>query len=262
MRTLSAVKLFQRISSEKSFCSLKMSIPLKAFAAGSIEPPRAEGALRIYSMRFCPFAMRPLLVLIAKEIPHEIVNINLSDKPEWYLKKYAPGKVPLLESDTVLLPESLIVSEYLEEAHPGRKLLPNDPYKKAQDKLLLDSFAYMPVFKSIFSQSEHVEGFEQFWKNAEIIENGLKTRGTKFLGGEQPGYLDLMIWPFFQIGVNAPKFRPELKLPRDSMPVLMEWTDSMLRTREVKELVDQDHLVEYMKARLEGKPNYDVGLES
>lgn len=69
-----------------------------------------------------------------------------------------------------------------------------------------------------------------------------------------------MIWPFFQIGINGPKFRPELKVPRDSMPVLLSWIDAMLETREVKELVDQDQLVEYSKSRLSGAVNYDAGL--
>ena len=69
-----------------------------------------------------------------------------------------------------------------------------------------------------------------------------------------------MIWPFFQIAVNAPKFRPDLKLPRESMPVLLAWTESMLESREVKELVDQDQLVEYAKSTLAKCNNYDVGL--
>lgn len=236
-----------------------MSIPPNAFAAGSTEPPRTAGTLRIYSMRFCPFAQRSLLVLIAKEIPHEKVNIHLANKPEWYLKKYAPGKVPLLEQDIGLLPESLIIAEYLDDAFPGRKLQQTDPYKKALDRVLLEAFAYSPVFK-IFSESEAVEGFSQFWRNAGIFESELKKRGTKFLGGDQPGFLDLMIWPFFQIAINSPKLRPSLELPRESMPSTFSWIDSMLDSREIRELVDQDQLVGYMKSRIDGTADYDVGL--
>jgi len=236
-----------------------MTIPPNAFAAGSTEPPRAADTLRIYSMRFCPFAMRSLLVLSAKDIPHEKVNINLVNKPEWYLNKYAPGKVPLLEFDGGLLPESLIIAEYLDAAFPGRKLQQEDPYKKALDRVLLEAFAYSPVFK-IFSETESVEGFAQFWRNAEIFENELKKRGTKFLGGEQPGFLDLMIWPFFLIAINAPKVRPDLVMPRESMSTLFSWIDSMLKTREVAEVVDQDQMAAYMKSRIDNNINYDAGL--
>lgn len=62
------------------------------FFLGSVEPPRTEGILTIYSMKYCPYAQRPLLVLKAKNIPHEIVNINLTRKPDWYFKIHPEGK--------------------------------------------------------------------------------------------------------------------------------------------------------------------------
>lgn len=59
---------------------------------GSVEPPRNEGLLRLYSMEFCPYAHRSRLVLKAKGIPHDIVNINLIQKPEWYFSIHPEGK--------------------------------------------------------------------------------------------------------------------------------------------------------------------------
>lgn len=53
--------------------------------AGSEQPPKVEGRVRLYSMKFCPFAHRVRLALSFKKIPYEIVNINLKAKPEWYL---------------------------------------------------------------------------------------------------------------------------------------------------------------------------------
>jgi glutathione S-transferase len=35
-------------------------------------------------MRFCPYAERTMLVLLAKGIPFDVVNINLKKKPEWF----------------------------------------------------------------------------------------------------------------------------------------------------------------------------------
>jgi hypothetical protein len=37
--------------------------------------------------RFCPFAQRTILVLLAKNIPFDVVNINLKKKPEWFLEE-------------------------------------------------------------------------------------------------------------------------------------------------------------------------------
>lgn len=59
---------------------------------GSLDPARVGGLLRLYSMVYCPFAERPLLILKAKKLPFEIVNINLVRKPEWYFKYHPEGK--------------------------------------------------------------------------------------------------------------------------------------------------------------------------
>ena len=39
----------------------------------------------VYNMRFCPFAERTMLLLLAKNIPFDVVNINLKKKPEWFV---------------------------------------------------------------------------------------------------------------------------------------------------------------------------------
>ena len=36
--------------------------------------------------RFCPYAQRTILTLLAKQIPFDVVNINLKSKPEWFLQ--------------------------------------------------------------------------------------------------------------------------------------------------------------------------------
>lgn len=43
-------------------------------------------------MRFCPFGQRTMLALIAKGIDYELVNIDLTAKPEWYESKSAFSK--------------------------------------------------------------------------------------------------------------------------------------------------------------------------
>lgn len=43
-------------------------------------------------MKFCPFAERTRLVLLAKKLPHEIINIDLRRKPNWFLEIYSKGK--------------------------------------------------------------------------------------------------------------------------------------------------------------------------
>lgn len=67
--------------------------------------------------------------------------INLATKPDWYLEKSPLGKVPCIEfSNGDVLYESLIISDYLNEAYPEANLYPDDPLLKAKDKLLIETF--------------------------------------------------------------------------------------------------------------------------
>jgi hypothetical protein len=43
---------------------------LKHHAAGSPFPDLEKETLRIYSMKFCPYAERPRLLLAAKKVPY------------------------------------------------------------------------------------------------------------------------------------------------------------------------------------------------
>uniref|UniRef100_A0A8C9G0P0 Glutathione S-transferase omega n=1 Tax=Pavo cristatus TaxID=9049 RepID=A0A8C9G0P0_PAVCR len=115
----------------------------RSLGKGSAAPgPVPEGVIRLYSMRFCPFVQRTRLVLRAKGIRHEVVNINLKNKPDWIFEKNPDGLVPILEtSKGQLIYESPITCEYLDEAFPGRKLMPSDPYERAFQKMLLEHFS-------------------------------------------------------------------------------------------------------------------------
>ena len=85
--------------------------------------------------------------IIVDRYRYEEININLVEKPEWYLKKNPPGQVPALEwideksNETRFVPESLVVSDFLDEKYPQTRLQPTDPYQKAQHRVLVERFS-------------------------------------------------------------------------------------------------------------------------
>uniref|UniRef100_A0A8R1E8A1 Glutathione-dependent dehydroascorbate reductase n=2 Tax=Caenorhabditis japonica TaxID=281687 RepID=A0A8R1E8A1_CAEJA len=110
----------------------------KALRKGSAEPPLAAGAFRVYNMRFCPWALRAMLYVAAKGIDAEVINLNVTDKAEWYFKKHYLGKAPAVEHDGNVVIESGFIPEYLDDAFPESRILPTDPFEKVQQKLLAD----------------------------------------------------------------------------------------------------------------------------
>jgi glutathione S-transferase len=69
----------------------------------------------------------------------ETVEIDLSDRPAWIYDLNPTGRVPVLD-DTFVLPESLVIMEYLEEAYPEPALLPSEPRERAQARLEVHRF--------------------------------------------------------------------------------------------------------------------------
>lgn len=73
---------------------------------------------------------------------HDTININLKDKPDWFLEKNPLGLVPTLETPAgEVIYESPITCDYLDEVYPENKLLPSSPYAKAQQKMMLEHFS-------------------------------------------------------------------------------------------------------------------------
>ncbi|KAJ8973791.1 hypothetical protein NQ317_002792 [Molorchus minor] len=65
---------------------------------GSKPPPPLRGnRLRLYSNRFCPSEYVQQTVKNAVNVLYDVVNINLSNKPDWLYDKNPLGKIPALK---------------------------------------------------------------------------------------------------------------------------------------------------------------------
>jgi glutathione S-transferase len=85
----------------------------------------------------CPYCARVRIVLAEKELVHEVVVIDLEDRPAWLYELNPAGKVPVIHEDGWALPESAVINEYFEERCPEPPLLPSDPGARAAARLLI-----------------------------------------------------------------------------------------------------------------------------
>ena len=86
----------------------------------------------------------------------------MKKKPEWYTYVNPAGAVPCLQfDDGRILPESLIVAEYLDAAYPGNKLIPSDAYTNATHKLVVEAFSkVIPFYYKLALKSDLNAGGE------------------------------------------------------------------------------------------------------
>ncbi|NSL54277.1 glutathione S-transferase family protein [Uliginosibacterium sp. IMCC34675] len=99
--------------------------------------------LTLISHPLCPFVQRAAIVLIEKQLPFHRINVDLGDKPAWFLAISPTGKVPLLqvqEADGAeeILFESVAICEYLQETQPGPSLYPDDPLTRAKHRAWIE----------------------------------------------------------------------------------------------------------------------------
>jgi glutathione S-transferase len=96
--------------------------------------------VRLVDAARCPYCARVRIALAEKEIEHEVVLIDLSNRPQWVLDLNPPGgRVPVLD-DGFVLPESEVIMAYLDERYPERPLLPAGPVERAEAHLLVHRF--------------------------------------------------------------------------------------------------------------------------
>jgi glutathione S-transferase len=97
--------------------------------------------IKLYDFTSSPNCQRVKIVLAEKDLPYEIVPVDLRAKEQKtpdFLKLNPNGKVPVLTDDDLVLYESCIINEYLEEKYPNPPLMPKDPAKKAKARILID----------------------------------------------------------------------------------------------------------------------------
>ena len=80
--------------------------------------------ITLYDADRCPFCARVRIVLAEKGLAYETVVIDLDNRPDWLYEKNPVGKVPVLEEDGFVLPESAVIMEYLDDRYPEQPLLP------------------------------------------------------------------------------------------------------------------------------------------
>jgi glutathione S-transferase len=89
--------------------------------------------LELVSHPLCPYVQRAAISLAEKGVPFRRTNIDLSDKPAWFVEISPLGKVPLLRTQGEVLFESAAIVEYLEDTQ-SPPLHPADALKRAQHR--------------------------------------------------------------------------------------------------------------------------------
>ncbi|MBW4580327.1 MAG: glutathione S-transferase family protein [Tildeniella nuda ZEHNDER 1965/U140] len=162
--------------------------------------------IQIYSANACPYAHRTRLVLLEKNIPFELIEIDLQNKPEWFSQISRYGKVPAIKHGATEIYESAIINEYLNEVFPEPPLLPSDPGKRAIARLWIDyaNTRFTSAFGKLLrgkDETEQQQGRQELTEALLYIESealGKWSSEEPYWFGEQLTLVDLTFYPWFE----------------------------------------------------------------
>ena len=97
--------------------------------------------MRLYDYPDCPFAQKVRIALAEKELEYETEFVDLrqgQQRTPDFLKLNPYGRVPVLEDEGVIIYDSTMINEYLEDEYPHPRLMPEDSAGRARVRTLED----------------------------------------------------------------------------------------------------------------------------
>ena len=166
--------------------------------------------MTLYSGTTDPFSHRCRIVLFEKGMDFEVIDVDLYNKPEDIAVINPYNRVPVLVDRDLVLYESNIINEYIDERFPHPQLMPPDPIMRARARQLLHTFE-----QEMFA---HIEVLEKGGKAADKSRTHVRDQLTqlapiftkqKFMLGDEFSMLDVaiapLLWRLEHYGIELPK---------------------------------------------------------
>jgi stringent starvation protein A len=169
----------------------------------------------LYSGTTCPFSQRCRLVLFEKGMDFEVRDVDLFNKPEDISTMNPYGQVPILVERELILYESNIINEYIDERFPHPQLMPADPLMRARARLMLFNFEKELFVHVHVLESERSKSNDKSHDKARAeIRDRLTTLAplflkNKYMLGDEFSMLDVavapLLWRLDHYGIELSK---------------------------------------------------------
>jgi len=174
--------------------------------------------ITLYDADRCPYCARVRIALAEKGVEYETVVIDLDDRPSWIYEKNPLGRVPVLEEDAFVLPESAVIDEYLEERYPEPPLWPADAAERALGRLLV--FRFDQLSKPYYALRREQDGARERL-DAELAKLNAILDAQPYLTGREFGLADITYVPWIL------RARDRMSIELGSFGALAAWLERL-----------------------------------
>jgi glutathione S-transferase len=220
--------------------------------------PAPITTLKLVSHTLCPYVQRAAIALQEKGVPFERINVDLANKPGWFLEVSPLGKTPVLLVGDQPVFESAVICEYLEETVEPR-LHPQEALRRAQHRSWIEFASAIlngitglynaPDPQSLLLKAEELRG--RFRQLEEVLGPG------PYFDGERFTLVDAAFAPVFRYfdvldGVAGIRYF-------EKMPKLLAWRRALSLRPSVIGAASPDYpaqLARFLKARNSALSSY------
>lgn len=169
--------------------------------------------MTLYSGIACPFSHRCRFVLYEKGMDFEIKDVDIFNKPEDLAVMNPYNQVPILVERDLILYESNIINEYIDERFPHPQLMPADPVMRGRGRLVLhrlekELFVHVQTLENSTSSSkEQARAREAIAQGLTMIAPAFAK--NKYVLGDEFSMIDValapLLWRLDHYDIKLPK---------------------------------------------------------
>jgi len=197
--------------------------------------------MKLYNMNLSNFATKSRLVIYEKGLKVDMVEPPGGSHSAEYLKINPLGKIPTLDADGLIIPESETINEYLEDKFPEKPLLPKSPEARAKVRTFtrFHDLYLEPPLRALFghmnpkSRDEKVVNEKLTGVNKRLDELEKMLGESGFAAGAEFTLADCSIAPTMFFVTNLlPMFGA--KPPSEGRPKIASWWSHVQTRPSVK----------------------------
>lgn len=195
--------------------------------------------LKLYNYHRSAYGRIVVLIVTEKGLDCEYEEINpfADDLSSQYLMLHPFKRVPVLQHNDLVLYETRVITEYLEDRFPGPALSPADLIGRARMRQivsLIDNYGYRPLVWQVYVESAERQASGDA-ANSEILQQGLQNSarvlaaiehlasGGEYLVGDSYSLADAHLIPMIDCFTVAKEGRAMLP----EYPKLSQWWNSI-----------------------------------
>lgn len=196
--------------------------------------------ITLISHVLCPYVQRAVISLTEKNIAFERIDIDLANKPDWFQKISPLGKTPVLQIGEIVIFESNVILEYLEDTlvHP---LHPSDALERAQHRSLIEFGSSILADIAGLYMASNQELFAD--KKANIIKKlswlESQKNNSPWYGGDEFNLVDAVYGPVFRY-FDTFEILEGMRFFK-GLPKLSIWRNNLSKRASIQQAVSTDY---------------------